>query len=484
MSQQIFNTLTRTKEAFTPASPDELKLYVCGPTVYDLSHIGHARVYTVFDAIVRFLRRSTKVIYVRNYTDVDDKIIKRGLEKKTPPEKISAQFINEFKADMAAIGNRDADIEPLVTTHIPEIIAVVQKLVDRDAAYLSQGDVYYAVEKFEGYGKLSRRTLEDMEAGYRVEVSEQKRHPMDFALWKAAKPGEPFWESPFGPGRPGWHIECSAMSHKHLGMQFDIHGGGRDLIFPHHENEIAQSEAAFGGTMARVWMHGGMVNIDNEKMSKSLGNFFTIRQVLEKFDAQTLRFYLLATHYRSPINFSDAALTDAEGRIKYFYETLLRIDTRLGMKDAPAPTELGQKRRAYTDEVETLFVRAMEDDFNTPEAIGALSEPFRVANDILSRPGDADADAKLLSTIGQSVRKVGLLLGLFEEKPGDVLGRLAERKKMTRKLDTQVVEGLVKARDAARAAKDFATADRLRKQLDEMGIAIKDGSGPTHWEPK
>ncbi len=408
MAMRIYNTLSRKEDEISPTKPGALGMYVCGPTVYDLSHVGHARVYVIFDTVVRYLRRHYAVTYVRNFTDVDDKIIKRANATKQDPLALSQHFIEEFRVDMAALDCVPADVEPKVSDHITEIIAMIRALVDSGAAYAANGDVYYAVEKFATYGRLGRRTLEDMEAGARVEVSALKHHPMDFALWKSAKPGEPAWDAPWGKGRPGWHIECSAMSQKYLGDTFDIHGGGRDLIFPHHENEIAQSEATTGKPMAHLWMHNGLVNIDNEKMSKSLGNFFTVRDVLKKFDAQTLRFYLLSTHYRSPINFSDASLREADNRVKYFYETLSRL---LG---ALTPGDEGPPYRSDTvADMMARFDAAMSDDFNTPKAIGDLSEIFKLVNDVLAHPADADTDARTLRAIHRAPQRDWWCLGII-----------------------------------------------------------------------
>ena len=477
MAMQIYNTLSRTKEAFEPIEPGHVRLYTCGPTVYDLSHMGHARTYVAFDTVVRFLRRHYKVTYVRNYTDVDDKIIKRSNEKGETCAVLSERFIDAFAQDLHALGCLPADIEPKVTEHVPQVLSMVERLVANGAAYPAHGDVYFAVEKFATYGKLGRRSLEDMEAGARVEVSEQKRHPMDFVLWKTAKPGEPSWDSPWGKGRPGWHIECSAMAKEYFGDTFDIHGGGRDLIFPHHENEIAQSEAASQKQFARVWMHGGLVNIDNEKMSKSLGNFFTIREVLEKFDPQTVRFSLLSTHYRSPINFSDATLREAEQRIKYFYDTLLRL--RAALKPGPAE---GPHREAWVGEIVARFDAAMQDDFNTPQAIGDLSEVFKLVNDILARPADAEVDARTLRAIDAALRDVGGTLGIFLEDPPSVLARIEKRKQAQRGVDASKVQQLIEARTQARKDKNFARADEIRKQLADLGVVIKDSPQGTTWE--
>ena len=480
MAQSIYNTLTRTKEPLEPKEPGHVRMYVCGPTVYDLSHIGHARVYVAFDVISRALRRQYKVTYVRNYTDVDDKIIKRAKETNATSQEVSERYIAAFEEDMKSLGCVPPDVAPKVTETIDDIIQLIETLIDKGIAYVAGGDVMYAVKNFAEYGKLSKRSLEDMEAGARVEVNTAKRHPMDFVLWKAAKPDEPKWPSPWGEGRPGWHIECSAMSHKFLGDGFDLHGGGRDLIFPHHENEVAQSEAAFGGTYAHAWLHNGMVNIDNEKMSKSLGNFFTIAQVLQKFDAQTLRYYLIATHYRSPINFSDASLKEAEARVRYFYETLAKMEEALAGK--PALEEMrGQPLQEAVARMAERFDAAMADDFNTPQAIGDLSDVFKAANDILSRPKNADQDAFTLASIQRGLKDVGSVLGLFLEDPKTVLGRIDGRHATLLGIDPKQVQKLIDDRLAARREKNFAQADALRDELLRLGVVIKDGPDGTSW---
>ena len=483
MAQIIYNSLTRNKDPFTPAKPGEVGIYVCGPTVYDLSHIGHARVYVAFDTIVRFLRRSATVTYVRNYTDVDDKIIARAQKENHTPQEVAEHNIAEFRHDMTSLGVAPADHEPKVTEHVAEVIAICQDLVQRGIAYPSGGDLYYAVEKFAEYGKLGRRTLEDMEAGIRVELNSQKRHPMDFVLWKAAKPGEPAWEAPWGRGRPGWHIECSAMAKKYLGATFDLHGGGRDLMFPHHENEIAQSEAASGVPFSHSWMHGGLVKIDNEKMSKSLGNFFTIRQVLEKFDAQALRYSLLTTHYRSSINFSDAMLSEAQARVAYCYRTLARIDERVGEhheaeSSEPDPATLRDKALAT---IEQRFHDAMEDDFNTPEAFGALSTAFTAANEILDRPKEEAKDVASLRQIRRAIVRSSEVLGLFQEAPGQWLARFEQRQVQSRGLNADEIEGKLREREEARKAKDFTKADGIRRSLEQRGVLILDRDGKTEW---
>jgi cysteinyl-tRNA synthetase len=487
MPLQIYNTLLRQKVEFEPADPGHIRIYVCGPTVYDLSHVGHARAYVAFDTIVRYLRCAYKVTYVRNFTDVDDKIIKRAHQTGEAPTLLAARFVDEFEADMAALGCARVDVAPKVTDHIGDIVAMIDDLVKKNAAYAVQGDVYYAVEHFENYGKLGKRTLEDMEAGIRVEVAKHKRHPMDFALWKAAKEGEISWDSPWGRGRPGWHIECSAMAKKYLGVTFDIHGGGRDLIFPHHENEIAQSEAANGETYARLWMHNGLVNIDNAKMSKSVGNFFTIRQVLEKFDAQTLRFYLLSTHYRSPINFSDVALREAETRLKYCNETLQRVHQNLAQDASPidATGPLGDPNVA---QMLPRFNAAMQDDFNTPQALAELSPLFKLANELLvSQDTKATSiqtqavNRRTLRVLADNLASIGSVLGVFVEDPTQVLKRIAARRLQQSGLSVAEVERLVGERTAARRGKDFHRADAVRRQLEAMGVVIKDTSEGTIW---
>ena len=354
MAIRIFSTLSGVKEPLEPLHPPAVGMYVCGPTVYDMSHVGHARVYVAFDVVARQLRRrGYRLTYVRNYTDVDDKIIKRAAELGEQPQDVSERFIREYQKDRAALGVRPADVEPKVTQHVPEIVALIEKLVARGLAYPAAGDVYYAVRRFPDYGKLARRNLDDLKAGARVEPGEQKRDPLDFALWKGAKPGEPAWPSPWGPGRPGWHIECSAMSEKYLGESFDIHAGGKDLVFPHHENEIAQSEGASGKPFAKIWMHNGFVTLDQEKMSKSLGNFFTIRDVTAKFEPEALRLFLLSTHYRSPINFSDQALAAALAR------AVREVGAVLGIYERP-PAEYLAERRAHLAARRKLDVAKVE----------------------------------------------------------------------------------------------------------------------------
>ena len=482
MEIRVYNTLTNRKEPLVPLVEGKIGMYVCGPTVYDMSHVGHARVYVTFDVVARFLRfAGRQVTYVRNYTDVDDKIIRRANETGVAPAEISERFIREFVADMQALGVDPADVEPKVTEHIPEVVGLIEKIIARGQAYVAGGDVYFAVREFPGYGKLSKRNLDDLEAGARVEPGDLKRDPLDFALWKAAKPGEPSWDSPWGKGRPGWHIECSAMSAKYLGETFDVHAGGKDLIFPHHENEIAQSEAASGKPFARYWLHNGFVQIDNEKMSKSLGNFFTIREVLQKFEAEALRYFLLGTHYRNPINFSDVALADAERRVDYIYETLAKVDERLAGRQVTPGALVAQEQ---VEKVLPAFIEAMADDFNAAEALGGLANAFALMNELCEKPPTKDKAAvvRTLARVRDEVHAVGAVLGLFNQPPGEFLLRRREKKAAAKGIDGVRVERLINERGEARKAKDFAAADRVRDELKAMGVEIVDTPAGTTWK--
>jgi cysteinyl-tRNA synthetase len=422
-------------------------------TVYDLCHLGHARVFVVFDMVTRWLRASDyRVEYVRNITDIDDKIIKRAQENGEVPAALTERFIAEMHADERALGVLPPDHEPRATAYVAQMLALIGQLIENDLAYPApNGDVYYSVRAFPAYGRLSGKSLDELRAGERVEIDRNKRDPMDFVLWKAAKPGEPAWDSPWGAGRPGWHIECSAMSAELLGNHFDIHGGGQDLQFPHHENEIAQSEGAHGCTFVNYWLHNGFVRVDNEKMSKSLGNFFTIREVLEKYDAEVVRFFILRAHYRSPLNYSDAHLDDARGALTRLYTALKNAPLAVSAPDWEQPA--AQRFRA-----------AMDDDFNTPEAIAVLFELAGEAN-----RGDAAA--------AQMLRSLGGVLGLLQRETADFLqagtapGGLSEA----------AIEDLIAARRAARQAKNFAESDRIRDELVAAGIVLEDGAGGTTW---
>ena len=453
----IHNTLTGDKQPLRPLVPGKVRMYVCGATVYDLCHVGHARVFVVFDMVVRYLRHlGLDVHYVRNITDIDDKIIRRAAENGETTTALTERTIAAMHEDLARLGVLPPDDEPRASGHIGAIIGMVETLIDKGYAYAApNGDVYYAVQRFERYGRLSHRVVEDLRAGERVEVNEAKTDPLDFALWKAAKPGEPSWPSPWGEGRPGWHIECSAMSTQCLGNHFDIHGGGYDLIFPHHENEIAQSEAATGEPYVNVWMHNGFVRIDDEKMSKSLGNFFTIRDVLARYQPEVLRFFLLGSHYRSALNYSDAALDAAREGLTRFYLALDRAGTVPGA--APDADYLAR------------FDAAMQDDFNTPGAIAVLFDLVRDLN-------RADAPARV-AVLAATLRLLGGVLGLLQDDPQAFLkgGAVAEGP------SDADIDALVQARLDARKARDFARADAIRAQLTEAGVVLEDGAGGTTW---
>lgn len=452
---KIYNTLAREKQTFKPIVAGKVSMYVCGMTVYDFCHLGHARVMVVFDMVSRWLRASGyDVTYVRNITDIDDKIIKRANENNESIAQLTQRFIDAMDEDSAKLGVIRPDIEPKATEFVDGMLSMIVALVEKGFAYpAANGDVFYAVNKFEGYGKLSGKSLEDLRAGERVEVDSFKRDPMDFVLWKAAKPGEPSWDSPWGKGRPGWHIECSAMSAHHLGQHFDIHGGGQDLQFPHHENEIAQSEAAHSHDgkscqMVNYWMHNGFVRVDDEKMSKSLGNFFTIRTVLEQYDAEVVRFFILRAHYRSPLNYSDQHLDDAKSALTRLYTALRGAEVVDGTIDWQHPQAI-------------RFKAAMDDDFNTAEALAVL---FDLANEA-NRTKDADSLRLLKGLAG--------VLGLLQRNPDAFL-----QGTMTAELD---IEGLIQARLNAKKNKNFAEADAIRKQLAEAGVVLEDTPQGTTW---
>ncbi|GAB4359579.1 MAG: cysteine--tRNA ligase [Immundisolibacter sp.] len=459
----IHNTLTGDKQPLRPLVPGKVRMYVCGATVYDLCHVGHARVFVVFDMVVRYLRHlGLDVHYVRNITDIDDKIIRRAAENGETTTALTERTIAAMHEDLARLGVLPPDEEPRASEHIPRIIAMIETLIAKGYAYRADnGDVYYAVQRFERYGRLSQRVVEDLRAGERVEVNEAKADPLDFALWKAAKPGEPSWPSPWGEGRPGWHIECSAMSTQCLGNHFDIHGGGYDLIFPHHENEIAQSEAATGEPYVNVWMHNGFVRIDDEKMSKSLGNFFTIRDVLARYQPEVLRFFLLSSHYRSALNYSDAALDAAREALTRCYRALERAGA---MADA-APGAAAAPDADYL----ARFDAAMQDDFNTPGAIAVLFDLVRELN-------RAQAPARV-AVLAATLRHLGGVLGLLQDDPQAFLKGGAAAGGPS---DADI-EALVHERLAARKARDFARADAIRAQLTEAGVVLEDGAGGTTW---
>lgn len=483
MTLRVYNTLSGTKEEFKPLVPGKVSMYVCGVTVYDHCHIGHARANVVFDMIYRYLRHAGyDVTYVRNYTDVDDKIINRANQEGVPYNVISERFIAEFDRDMAALGLDLPSYQPKATEHIAEMIDVISRLVDKGYAYAADGDVYFCVDKFDPYLKLSKRNLDEMQAGARIEVGEKKRHPMDFALWKGSKPGEPFWESPWGQGRPGWHIECSAMSMKYLGETFDIHGGGKDLVFPHHENEIAQSEAANGKPFANYWVHNGFVNINSEKMSKSLGNFFTIKEVLEKYDAEVLRFFLLSAHYRSPIDFSDQNLREAEAGLERIYAALAGIDETAAKGVENGEGEADGELAGKTATIAERFREAMDDDFNTAQALGFVFDLVRSVNRVLAE--GRVGNRVLLAEAGSRIREVGAVLGIFTSEPNAFAERLKNRKTAELPIAAEEIEQLIAERLAARAARDFRRADEIRDNLAAQGIMLLDSPQGTTWKVK
>ncbi len=477
---RVHNTLTNKKEPLEPLRPGKLGIYVCGPTVYSFIHIGNARTFASFDTVVRYLRfRGFEVTYVRNFTDVDDKIINAAKQTGESALALAARFVGEFERDAAALHLIAPDHSPKVTETIPEIIAIVQKLITHGVAYEAQGDVYFQVGKWPDYAKLSKRKLEDLEQGERAQSSEQKREPLDFALWKAAKPGEPSWDSPWGKGRPGWHIECSAMASKFLGETFDLHGGALDLIFPHHENEKAQSEAAFKKTFCKVWMHAGFLDLDDAKMSKSLGNVVRLRDALERVDPEALRYFFLSTHYRSPLAFSDKSLADAESRLEYFYETLRKVDERIAGKDFGAGAVHGEPEKFLSE-----FVAVVDDDFNFAGALGVLSGLFGAINELTDKPPVKDKPmvGRTLKALRGGVAEISKVLGLFEDEPGAWLLRRRDRQVKAKGIDAAKVEALIAERKAAREKKDFAAADTLRGNLKTLGIDIMDTPQGTTWK--
>ena len=461
MTLRLFNTLTRRPEVFSPIVPGQVRMYVCGMTIYDLCHMGHARMMMAFDVVYRWLSVSGyQVIYVRNITDIEDKIIKRAVERGITIRALTDEMIAAMRQDLAAIGTVAPTHEPRATDYVPQMLAMIDALEGKGLAYRAGGgreggDVNFAVRKFNGYGKLSGKSIDDLRAGERVAVDDGKDDPLDFVLWKAAKPDEPsdaiFEGGRYGPGRPGWHIECSAMSCALLGERFDIHGGGMDLQFPHHENEIAQSEGALGHPFVNYWLHNGFLNVDNEKMSKSLGNFFTIRDVLQRFDGETLRFFMLRTHYRSPFNFSDQLLDDARSALRRLYTAL----EPLTLGDANQVIDWAQPQAA-------AFKAAMDDDFNTP---GALAVLFELAN-ACNRSQSADA--------GRLLRALAATVGVLQQAPRSYLQAGSG-------LDEATIDGLIQARAVAKRARDFAEADRIRQHLAAQGIELKDSAQGTTW---
>lgn len=483
MTIRIYDTKTGQKTPFTPLTEGQVKMYVCGITAYDYCHIGHARSALIFDMIVNYLRfRGYSVTYVRNFTDIDDKIINRANEQGTTSDELASRFINEFYIDMEKLGVTTPDIEPKATDHIPEIINLITELIDKGLAYQSGSDVYFAVNHFPGYGSLSGRIIEDLQAGARISVNESKNNPMDFALWKGSKPGEPTWESPWGPGRPGWHIECSAMSRKYLGDTFDIHGGGEDLVFPHHENEVAQSEGASGVTFVKHWIHHAFVTISNEKMSKSLHNFLTIREVLQDHHPEALRLMVFSTHYRHPLDFSDIALQDAFAGVKRLYSCLA---------DCYQLSEGHEKVQvsAKPEEIEALnslndrFCEAMDNDFNTAQALGVLFDAAKTINRIRQAlpKKPAIGDINLLKQSANKLTELANLLGLLRQDPAAFFAdqQAAHLKEIA--MTEAELQALINERLDARSRKDWSRADEIRDQLLARKIELKDGATGTTW---
>ena len=466
---KIFNTLTRRKEEFVPLEPGKVKMYVCGPTVYNFIHIGNARPMIIFDTVRRYFEyKGYDVNYVSNFTDVDDKIIKKAIEEGVDADTISQRYIAECKKDMADMNVKPATTHPQATQEIGGMLEMIQTLIDKGHAYVAaDGTVYFRTKSFKGYGKLSHKNLDEMMSGFRelkVTGEENKEDPSDFVLWKPKKEGEPYWESPWCQGRPGWHIECSVMSKKYLGEQIDIHAGGEDLIFPHHENEIAQSEAANDKTFANYWMHNGFLNIDNKKMSKSLGNFFTVREIGEKYDLQVLRFFMLSAHYRSPINFSAELMEASKNGLERIITCAERLKDLLNKVSGDALTEEEQENKKNVDELVAKFEAAMDDDFNTADAVSAIFELVKLANSTANE---------------ESTRAYAELLAGTIEKLSDVLGIITERKAEV--LDSEVEE-LIAARQRARKEKNFALADEIRQKLLDMGIVLEDTREGVKWK--
>ncbi|MEN6418032.1 MAG: cysteine--tRNA ligase [Clostridiaceae bacterium] len=457
---QIYNTMTRKKEELVPLVPGQISMYACGPTVYNYFHIGNARPFIVFDTLRRYLEyRGYTVKFVQNFTDIDDKMIRRANEEGTTVKELGERFIKEYYHDADALGVQRATVNPRATEHIGEIIALVGTLIEKGHAYVTpEGDVYFAVRSFPGYGKLSGQNIDDLENGARVDPGEAKRDPLDFALWKAEKPGEPSWDSPWGKGRPGWHIECSAMSMSILGQTFDIHAGGQDLIFPHHENEIAQSEAATGKPFARYWMHNGYINVDNQKMSKSLGNFFTVREIAAEFDLEAVRMFMLSVQYRNPVNFSRELIQQAESGLERLRTARERLEDA---QIAPSGTPEDAAFAALLDEIKTRFCDAMDDDLNTADALAALFDFARAANTFVTEPRGKAAIDKAKQLFDELTSVLGLLVNKkAEEFPAEALDLLEQRQ-------------------AARKAKDFSRADAIRDALKEMGFTVEDtAAGP------
>ena len=464
---KLYNTLSRQYEEFKPLEPGKVSMYACGPTVYNYIHVGNARPIILFDVLRRYLEyRGYQVTFVQNFTDVDDKIIRRAGEEGISSAEVAEKYIAEYRKDAAGLGVREATVHPKATENIPQIIDLVQTLIEKGYAYPSGGDVYYRTAKFREYGKLSHQPLEDLQAGARIDVSEQKENPMDFALWKAAKPGEPAWDSPWGPGRPGWHIECSAMSNRYLGKTIDIHCGGQDLIFPHHENEIAQSEAANGCQFVRYWLHNGFISINNQKMSKSLNNFFTVREAAEAYGYGTLRMFMLSAHYRSPLNYSEEALNQAKGALQRLTNARDNLEFLAANGTDASLTDEEEAFLVSLDPYREKFIAAMDDDFNTADAVSAMFELVRDVNTATGKDGCSKALAR--ACLDRLLELDSVLGLLYKQEEKDDLA--------------EWVEDLIRRRQEARKVKNWAEADRIRDELKEKGILLEDTKQGVKWK--
>jgi cysteinyl-tRNA synthetase len=491
MSLRLYNTLTHQKEDFVPVKEGEAGIYACGVTVYDTCHVGHARSAINFDVITRYLRyRGYKVTYVKNFTDVDDKIIAKANKEGVNFRDVSERYIAEHNDDMDRLGIERPSVTPRATEHIGGMIELINRLLKNELAYVVEGDVYFAVKKFRNYGKLSGRNLDEMVAGARIAVGEKKKDPLDFALWKASKEGEPWWDSPWGKGRPGWHIECSVMSAYFLGETFDIHGGGEDLIFPHHENEIAQSEGASGKTFAKYWLHNGFIKVDHEKMSKSLGNFTTIREILKHCHPEVLRFFVLQSHYRSPLDYSDEALNEARTAMNRLYETLKKIRDIFAADQALTAVsireeQLPEKEKALLERIKALperFREGMDDDFNTARAMGFIFDIVRQLNTYVAGGGKTEAPALfVLNEAERTLREVGSVLGILTEDPDSYFEKDRLREADKRGFNVEEIEALIDERLKARLEKNWRQADEIRDELAAKGVTLKDSKTGTTW---
>src|SRR5664280_946906 len=490
MTQKIFNTATRKKEVFKPIKEGAVGIYVCGITAYDVCHVGHARAAVVFDVVVRYLRISGyEVTYVKNFTDIDDKIIDRANKEGVSITEISERYIKSHDEDMGALGVQTPTVTPKATEHMEEMIALIGVLEKKGYAYCVDGDVYFAINNYAQYGGLSGRNLEEMIAGARVDVNDKKKNPLDFALWKKSKEGEPSWESPWGKGRPGWHIECSAMSRRYLGETFDIHGGGEDLIFPHHENEIAQSQAATGKPLANYWMHNGFVKINSEKMPKSLGNVFPVREILKIYHPEVLRLFMLQSHYRSPVDYSESSLAETRSGLVRCYTTLQLLKETLGKpaNTAAAANENNlAKQQEYISKLKDLkekFDSSLDDDFNTAQALGCVFEAVRLMNNFMAIDKNMRAEVKtnILDEAKKAFEHFGAVLGVFQDDPDHFFNFDREMEVRKRALNVGEIENLIRERQAARAAKDWTKADAIRQELAGLHVVLKDTINMTSW---